>query len=104
MIIDERTYTCVPGTLKNFPDIYESRGKPIHWLILNDPLVVFVTDVGTLNQVVFWWRYASMGDHGVRRAALAPAPRWNEYISDALQHLQCQENRILVPMSSSHLH
>lgn len=103
MIIDERTYTCVPGKLRNFLDIYESRGKPIQWSILNDPLAVFVTDVGTLNQVVFWWRYASMGDREVRRAALALASGWAEYMSDALQYLQCQENRILVPTAFSPL-
>jgi hypothetical protein len=103
MIIDERTYTCVPGKLKSFLDIYEGRGKPIQWPILNEPLAMFVTDVGILNQVVFWWRFASMGDREVRRATLTAAAGWAEYISDALQYLQRQENRILVPTALSPL-
>ncbi|MGA7329953.1 MAG: NIPSNAP family protein [Rhodomicrobium sp.] len=103
MIIDERTYTCLPDKLKSFLDIYESRGKPIQWPILNDPLAIFVTDAGTLNQVVFWWRFASMGDREARRATLAVAPGWTEYMANALQYLQRQENRILMPASLSPL-
>jgi hypothetical protein len=103
MIIDERTYTCFPGKLKHFLDIYEGRGKPIQWPILNDPLAMFVTETGMLNQVGIWWRFASVGDRGARRAALSAAPGWSEYMSDALQFLQCQENRILVPTALSPL-
>jgi hypothetical protein len=40
-------------------DIYEGCGKPIEWLIVNDPLAMFVTETGTLNHVVFWRAWAT---------------------------------------------
>jgi hypothetical protein len=103
MIIDERTYTCHPGKLPNFLEVYEAKGKPLQWPALGDPLAVFVTDVGMLNQVVFWWRFENAGDRERRRATLAAAPGWREYLDAAMPFLMSQENRILVPTAFSPL-
>ena len=73
MIIDERTYTCHPGKVKAFLEVYERLAKPIQWPLLGDPIGFFVSDIGTLNQVVHMWRYDSMADREQRRAKLATA-------------------------------
>jgi hypothetical protein len=101
IIIDERTYTCHPGKLGAFQDVYEQLGKPVQWPILGDPIGFFTTEVGELQQIVHWWRYDSFADREVRRAKLAADPRWPEYLASALPLLQRMENRILTPLRFS---
>jgi hypothetical protein len=101
MIIDERTYTTHPGKVKAFLEVYERLAKPIQWPILGDPVGFFVTDIGTLNQVVHLWKYDSMADREQRRAKLAVAPNWGDYLDAATPLLLRMENRILVPTAFS---
>jgi hypothetical protein len=101
MIIDERTYTCHPGKVKAFLEVYERLAKPIQWPILGDPIGFFVTDIGTLNQVVHLWKYDNMADREQRRAKLATAPNWGDYLDAATPNLLRMENRILVPTAFS---
>ena len=59
MIVDVRTYTMVPGRLGAWLKLYEAEGMPIHVRHLGQPIGVFTTDVGTVNQVVFFWGFES---------------------------------------------
>ncbi len=61
MIIDERTYTCHPGKVKAFLEVYERLGKPIQWPIIGEPIGFFTTETGALCQVVHMWKYDGMG-------------------------------------------
>jgi len=54
MIVDLRSYTMVPGRLNAWLKLYEAEGLPIHIRHLGEPMGIFTTDVGTLNQVVFF--------------------------------------------------
>ncbi|QCK84649.1 NIPSNAP family protein [Phreatobacter aquaticus] len=101
MVIDERTYTCLPGKAKNFLEVYQRLAKPIQWPILGDPIGFFVTEIGELNQVVHMWRYESMADREQRRAKLATAAGWGDYLDAATPFLLKMENRILVPTAFS---
>ena len=101
MIIDERTYTCHPGKVKAFLEVYERLAKPIQWPLLGDPIGFFVSDIGTMNQVVHMWRYDSMADREQRRAKLATAAGWGAYLDAATPFLVKMENRILVPTAFS---
>jgi hypothetical protein len=101
MIIDERTYTTHPGKVKAFLEVYERLAKPIQWPILGEPVGFFVTDIGTLNQVVHLWKYDSMADREQRRAKLAVAANWGDYLDAATPLLLRMENRILVPTAFS---
>ncbi len=103
VIIDARTYACYPGKLPEFLAIYTSAGMPIQWPILGEPLAILTTDVGTLNEVVFWWRYDDSGDRDRRRSQLAAAPGWQSYLEVALPLLRTQSNCILHPTALSRL-
>ncbi len=103
VIIDERTYTVIPGKLGAWQDVYETLGKPIQWPILGDPLGFFTTEVGELQQIVHWWRYDSFADRETRRAALAAHPEWGKYLAAALPLLSRMENRIITPLRFSPL-
>ena len=74
MVIDLRTYTMVPGRLGAWLKLYEAEGMPIHVRHLGQPIGVFTTDVGTVNQVVFLWGFESQGDRERRREALEADP------------------------------
>ena len=95
MIVDLRTYTMVPGRLGAWLKLYEAEGMPIHVRHLGQPIGVFTTDVGTVNQVVFFWglrvrRTASGGATRLKRD-----PDWVSYrkkSADAgnVQHQECK--------------
>jgi hypothetical protein len=103
MIIDERTYTCYPGKVKAFLEVYERLGKPIQWPIIGEPIGFFTTETGTLCQVVHMWKYDGMGHREQCRLKLASAPGWSNYLDASMPLLRTLENRILVPASFSPL-
>jgi hypothetical protein len=105
MIVDLRTYTMVPGRLASFLDLYEKEGLPIQIKHLGKPIGYFATEVGTLNQVVHLWGYASMAEREQRRTAMEKDPDWIAYRkkSSAAGNIQHQENKILKSTSFSPL-
>lgn len=95
MIVDLRTYTMVPGRLGAWLKLYEAEGMPIHVRHLGQPIGVFTTDVGTVNQVVFFWGFESQADRERRREALEADPDWVSYRKKSgdtgnVQHQECK--------------
>ena len=105
MIVDLRTYTMVPGRLGAYLKLYEAEGLPIHTRHLGKPIGIFTTDVGGLNQVVFFWGYESQADREKRRAALEADPDWVSYRKKSAEagNVQRQESKIIVSTSFSPL-
>lgn len=103
MIVDHRTYSCHPGKLSQWLELYETVGLPVQKKYLGNLIGFFTTEVGPLNQVVFMWGYDSMGDREQRRAEMAKDPDWQAFRakSAALGALRSQENKILAPASFS---
>jgi hypothetical protein len=101
MIIEERVYTIIPGQVAEYLETYEREGKPVHWKYLGEPVGWFVTETGDLNQVVHWWRYASMAEREEKRAALYADPAWNAYRRMAGSRVTHQTTRIMRPTSFS---
>ena len=97
MIVDLRTYTMVPGRLGAYLKLYEAEGLPIHIRHLGRPIGIFTTDVGELNQVVFFWGYESQADREKRRAALEADPDWVSYRRKSAEagNVQHQENKLI---------
>ena len=89
MIVDVRTYTMVPGRLGAWLKLYEAEGMPIHVQHLGKPIGVFTTDVGTVNQVVFFWGFESPADRERRREALEADPDWISYRRRARMRATC---------------
>ena len=105
MIVDLRTYTMIPGRLAAFLELYEKEGLPIQIKHLGKPIGYFVTEIGTLNQVVHLWGYDSLADREKRRGAMETDPDWIAYRkkSSAAGNIQIQENKILKSVSFSPL-
>jgi hypothetical protein len=103
MIVDERTYTLHPGKLREWMALYEKEGLPVQSRILGRLVGFFVTEVGTLNQIVHLWAYDSFAERERRRAEMAADPQWQGYLAKVGPLLQKMENRILTPLPFSPL-
>jgi NIPSNAP len=97
MLVDLRRYTIVPGQLKAYLALYEKYGLPVQRRHVGDPLGYFISEVGTLNQVVHLWGYESFEDRQRRRAAMEADPDWTEYKKMTAQgYIERQENQLVM--------
>ena len=100
MLLDVRTYTCKPGTIKPHLALYEQMGKAPQSKHLGQPLAYLVTETGNPNQYVHIWVYENAGDHEAKRAAMWADPDWVAYTkaSAELGALEAQKNKLMVPV------
>jgi NIPSNAP len=97
MIVEERTYTVKPGTVRQYYDDYNPRGLKIQERILGNLIGYFHTEIGELNKIVHLWGYESLAEREKRRAALAVDPEWLAYLQQSPDIIVTMESRILVP-------
>jgi hypothetical protein len=100
MLLDVRTYTCRPGTIKTHIALYERLGKTPQTRHLGQPLAYLVTETGDVNQYLHIWVYDNAGDREKRRAAMWADPEWVAYTQESakLGALMKQENRLMTPV------
>lgn len=100
MLLDVRTYTCKPGTLKKHLELYERLGKAPQSKHLGQPLAYMTTETGNPNQYVHIWVYENAGDREAKRAAMWADPDWIAYTQESakLGALGAQENKLMMPV------
>ena len=100
MLLDMRTYTCKPGTIKKHLALYAEMGAAPQSKNLGQPLAYLTTETGNPNQYVHIWVYKNAGDREAKRAALWADPDWLAYTqaSAKLGALEAQENSLMVPV------
>ncbi len=79
MFVDHRTYDFYPGKMQLWLDAYRDIGLPVQQRLLGQLLLFAVTECGPINQAVFLWAYASLGDRDRRRSQMAGDPGWAEF-------------------------
>jgi hypothetical protein len=101
MLLDVRTYTCRPGTIKKHLALYERLGKGPQTRHLGQPFAYLVTETGNVNQYIHIWAYEDAADRARRRAAMQADPEWIAYTEESakLGALENQENRLMTPVS-----
>lgn len=100
MIVEKRTYTFHPGKVQEFLELYEREGLPIHTRYL--PLIgYFVSEIGTLNQVITLWGYADMAEREEKRARLYADPAWIAFGPRTTPFIRKMETMILRPTAFS---
>ncbi|WP_426955817.1 NIPSNAP family protein [Muricoccus radiodurans] len=95
MIIEHRTYTLPHGTMEAYLKRYEEHALPLQLKHLGRLLGFFVTEIGTLNQVVHLWAYDNLADREARRAALEADPGWTAFKRINAGSFVAQEVKIL---------
>jgi hypothetical protein len=101
MLLDVRTYTCRPQTIKKHIALYEKMGKVPQTRHLGQPLAYLTTETGNVNQYIHIWVYEDAADREKRRLAMWADPEWQAYIEESakLGALEAQENRLMNPVS-----
>jgi hypothetical protein len=76
MLLDVRTYTCKPGTIKKHLALYEKFGKTPQVRNLGIPVLFAFVETGNPNEYMHIWQYKNAGDREERRAKLWQDPEW----------------------------
>jgi hypothetical protein len=97
MLVEQRTYTTLPGKWREYLALYEAEGLEIQRRILGRLVGYYHTDVGALNQVIHMWAYEDLKEREERRRALMDDAGFKRYVAKMLPLLQAQESKILVP-------
>jgi hypothetical protein len=104
MIVEERTYVLhTEVRLSEFLRTYESEGLPVQLEILDGFMGYFVTEFGTLNQVVHMWAYKDLEDRRQRRIRLHENAQWLSCLEKIRPMIKSMENRIMYPTAFSPL-
>ena len=100
MLLDVRTYTLKPGTLKAHFALYEKYGKEPQSRHLGQPHAYLRTETGDPNEYVHIWVYENAADREAKRAAMQSDPEWIDYIkrSAELGVLVRQNNKLMTPV------
>jgi hypothetical protein len=100
MLLDVRTYSCHPGTIKAHLALYAKLGKGPQTRHLGQPLAFLTTETGNPNQYIHIWVYENAADRETRRAGMAADPEWQAYLAEsrALGALAEQRNQLMQPV------
>ena len=100
MLIDVRTYTCRPGTIKKHLALYEKMGKGPQTRNLGQPMAYMTCETGNPNEYTHIWVYENAGDREAKRARLWSDPEWLAYTraSAELGALESQSNKLMTPV------
>ena len=100
MLLDVRTYTCRPGTIKKHLALYAEYGKGPQTRHLGQPLAYLATETGNPNAYMHIWVYENAADREARRAAMWQDPDWLDYTrrSAELGALVGQHNTLMTPV------
>jgi len=101
MIVDVRTYTLIPRKLTTYVEIFEKHGLPVMKRHGLDLIGYYISCIGALNQVVQLWRYESLADMEIKRAARDADPAWGEFESLTEGMILMQEDKVMRPTSFS---
>jgi hypothetical protein len=99
MLIDHRTYTLRPGTLRKQVELYEQYGLKPQTRHFGEPLAWLMAETGDVNSYVHIWVYEDFADRAKKRAALFKDPEWLVYLEKnaAAGYLVKQESNLMSP-------
>ena len=100
MLLDHRTYTCRPGTLRKQLALYQEHGWAAQTEHLGMPFAYLVTETGDVNVYVHIWMYEDAADRARRRAAMQADPAWAAFLQMSADagYLVKQENKLMSPV------
>lgn len=98
MIVEMRIYTCYVGKAGAYAKLYREKGLPIQEPIQGNLLGMYQTELGPMNEVILLWGYDSEEQRRDRRAQLADAPGWMDFLREAAPMVQSEVSRLLNPV------
>ena len=95
VLFEMRTYTLRPGRVAAYVADFEQRGLPV--ISRYAHLVAYwITEVGTLHQVIHVWRYQDAAHRATQRARLYADTDWVDgYLPRSLDDVITQQSQLL---------
>lgn len=97
MIHELRTYTLVPGGIREYLRLYNESGRAVQTRLLGNLVALMTPESGDLNQLVFHWAFNSFEERASRRSALMADAQFAEFRKSVRHLLIQQESRLLTP-------
>jgi hypothetical protein len=94
-IVDHRVYTIALRKMPEFLDIFDRLGLPVLVETLGNPLGMYVSYVGPLNQFVHQWGYVSLADYEERCRKRDSHEGFKPYLAATEKLIVAQENRLI---------
>jgi hypothetical protein len=95
MIHELRTYTLVPGGVREYLRLYNESGREIQQRLLGNLVALLTPESGDLNQLIYLWAYESQDDRARRRIQLMADAGFAEFRKSVRHLLVRQESRLL---------
>ena len=101
MIVDHRTYTVRPGTIRKQLALYEKHGFAAQKRHFGEPHAYLVSETGDVNTYVHIWVYDDVADRAAKRAAMMKDPEWLAYLEMNAEagYLLKQESKLMSPVA-----
>ena len=94
-LVDHRIYTIAPRKMAEFLTVFNELALPVLRQTLGEPLGMYTSKVGALNQFVSLWAYDSLADYEQRSLQRDQHPDFPRYLAASGHLIVAQENRLL---------
>lgn len=94
-LVDLRCYTIVPRKMPQFLDVFDRLAMPVLIECIGQPLGIYTSYVGALNQMVHLWAYKDMADYEARGRARDNHADWPQYLKASEGLIHAQEDRLI---------
>ncbi len=101
MLLDVRTYKCLPGRMQAQLELYKKYGYAVQIRYLGAPLCYAAAESGDLNTITHIWVYESAADREAKRAKMAADPEWKVFLAENAKagNLIGQTNCLMTPVA-----
>ncbi len=103
MLLDVRTYKCLPGRVPAQLELYKKFGYPVQLRYMGEPLCYAVAESGDLNTFTHVWVYESAADRETKRGKMAQDPDWKTFLAENAKagNVIEQKNCLMAPTAFS---
>ena len=103
MLLDVRTYKCLPGRVPAQLELYKKLGYPVQLRYMGEPLCYAVAESGDLNTFSHVWVYESAADRETKRGKMAQDSDWKIFLAENAKagNMVEQKNCLMTPTAFS---
>jgi len=94
-LIDHRIYTIALRKMPEFLQVFNELAMPILRETLGNPVGLYTSHVGPLNQFVHLWAYKDLADYEARCRRRDTHPDFPAYLAASAHLIVAQETRLL---------
>ncbi len=94
-LVDHRIYTVRLRKMNEFLEVFDRLAMPILLRTLGNPIGMYVSHVGPLNQFVHLWAYRDLADYEQRCKARDTHPDFPAYMAASEHLITAQETRLI---------